>query len=516
MRTQEPQPAGQPSPTGNDAASLLRWARTSESSALAVLREGGYVLRYPLFDELDGATRGGLRWLSGPCRGDRYGGLAELALREGQQLLESGQVRSFARFAREDGRGAVEVRLERVHRIDGDLAVVIAHPTAERPRGPGDEEARREQRMQAVGMVASGVAHDLNHALNVIALRLARLRQDPSLSKVRGHIESLERVADEAAATVARLQDLVRRRRDAPTASLELAKVIDAAVEAARSETEEGGGEADGPRGVRIEAELPRLPPVRGSAAEIGRVFLDLILTAADATAKGGVVRVRVRAEADRAVATVEDGGPGVPEQHLGRMFDPFFTVSARRDTGIALSIAAGVMARLGGSVAVENRPGGGTVFTLTFPFARPDPAAARTPGGRAPAGPLRVLLVDDEADNLEVLAEVLAADGHRVTGAQSGREALEILRADDSFDLILCDVGMPGMSGWQVVREALQLHPRLCIYMLTGWAREVPDDDPRARLVRGVLGKPIDLDLLRRLIAEIPAAHQPQAAAPG
>lgn len=515
MRTQEPQPAGQPSPTGNDAASLLRWARTSESSALAVLRPGGYLLRYPLFDELDAATRGGLRWLSGGSRGDRCRGLAELALHLGQQLLESGQVRSFARFAREDGKGAVEVRLERVRRVDGDLAVVIAHPTAARPGRQADDDARREQRMQAVGMVASGVAHDLNHALNVIALRLARLRQDPSLAKVRAHIESLERVADEAAATVARLQDLVRRRRDAPTATMELAKVVDAAVEAARSETEEGGSRGDAPR-VGIEAELPRLPPVRGSATEIGRVFLDLILTAADSTAKDGVVRVAVRADGDRAVATVEGGGPGVPEQHLGRMFDPFFTVSARRDTGIALSIAAGVMARLGGSVAVDNRPGGGTVYTLTFPFARPDAPAVRSPGARPPAQPLRVLLVDDEADNLEVLGEVLAADGHRVAFAQSGRAALDLLRADDAFDLVLCDVGMPGMSGWQVVREALQIRPRLCIYMLTGWAREVSADDPRARLVRGVLGKPIDLDHLRRLLAEIPAARQAPAASPG
>ena len=530
MSAQPHQPFGQSSPAvGNDAASLLRWARTSESSALAVLRPGGYVLRYPLFDALDQATRGGLRWLSGPRSEQRYQGLAELALHEGQQLLRSGQRRSCVRFERDDGQGVLEVRLERLPRHDGDLAVVIAHPTAARPTGVVPEETRREERLEAVGVVVSGVAHDLNHALNVIALRLARLQQDPALASVHSYLESLERVADEAAATVARLQDLARRRRDGPIVSLELTRAIDAAVEAVRSEIEETyltegkPGDAmpliDGtppPRApVRIEAELPRLPPVRGSATEVSHVFLDLILTARDAMPHGGVVRVAARAEGDHAVATVEDEGPGVPEKHLLRVFDPFFTLSATRDTGMGLSLAAEVVARVGGSISVGNRAQGGTIYTLTFPFARAEgaPPAPRTAPRTARA--LRVLLVDDEVDNLEVLREVLAADGHLVSCAQSGRAALDLLRDEGHFDLVLCDVGMPGMSGWQLVREAKQLRPDLCIYMLTGWAREIAAEDPHQTLVRGVLGKPLDLDRLRWLLAEVSGKGADSAAPP-
>jgi signal transduction histidine kinase/ActR/RegA family two-component response regulator len=518
------QPFGQSSPA---AASLLRWARTSESSALAVLRAGGYVLRYPLFDALDQATRGGLRWLSGPWSEQRYQGLAELALREGQQLLRSGQRRSCVRFVRDDGKGVLEVRLERLPRHDGDLAVVIAHPTAARPTDVDPEKMRREERLQAVGVVVSGVAHDLNHALNVIALRLARLQQDPALASVHSYLESLERVADDAAATVARLQDLARRRREAPTVSLELTRAIDAAVEAVRSEIEQtyligekpvGRPAIDGtpPRApVRIEAELPRLPPVRGSATEVSHVFLDLILTARDAMPQGGVVRVAAHAEGDHAVATVEDEGPGVPEKHLLRVFDPFFTLSASRDTGMGLSLAAEVVDRLGGSISVGNRAQGGTIYTLTFPFARAE--AAPPPRSAAPrtARALRVLLVDDEVDNLEVLREVLSADGHLVSCAQSGRAALDLLRDEGEFDLVLCDVGMPGMSGWQLVREAKQLKPDLCIYMLTGWAREIAAEDPHQTLVRGVLGKPLDLDRLRWLLAEVSAKGADPAARP-
>jgi signal transduction histidine kinase/ActR/RegA family two-component response regulator len=506
-----------------DAAALLRWARTSGSSALAVVRADGYSLRYPLFDELNEGSRGGLRWLSGPHHQHQYAGLEELALREAQELLRSDRPRLCARFERVDGEGAIELRLERLSRSQGDLAVVVAHATASRsrtahPAAPlRGEDLLREERMQAMGVVAAGVAHDLNHALNVIALRLARLRQDPALAGARTHLESLEKVADEAAATVARLTDLVRRRRNPPTASLDLSRVVEAAVEAARSELEEGvprriGGEPEPPR-VRIECELPHLPLVRGSATEVSHIFLDLLLNACDAMPRGGLVRVRGKVQGEEVVVTVEDEGPGVPEHHLLRVFDPFFTLSATRDTGLGLSIAAGVMARLVGSIGVGNRPSGGSVYTLTFPLAGAEvqkpPALAEPPH---PAKPLRVLLVDDEADNLEVLSEVLEAEGHEVECAANGRAALEALRSHRGFDLVLSDVGMPGMSGWQLVREAKAIEPSLCIFMLTGWANEIAGDDPRTSLVRGVLGKPIDLDQLRRLIAHV---SEEKAAAP-
>ena len=516
MRAQQEQTA-QEETSSNDAAAVLRWARTSQSSALSVVSLSGFVLRYPLFDRLDAETQGGLRWLTGSHSEERYPGLAALALRESQELLRSGRQRLCSRFEIESGRGALEVRIERLLRRGGEVAILIAHPAQARASKRNlpelSEAAQHEDRMQAVGMVASGVAHELNHSLNVIALRLARLRQDPALASARPHFESLERVAGDAAATVARLQDLVRRRRDVPSGALELGPVIDAAVESARVLLEEArrlGRDAAPTAKVRIDAELPRLPPVRGSATELGHVFLDLILTARDAMPLGGVVRVRTRLEGERVIATVEDEGRGVPEHHLLRVFDPFYSLSETRDTGPGLSIAAGVMSRLGGTIEVHNRSSGGSIYTLSFPVVKGE-ARSTLPEPPRPSRSLRVLLVDDEADNLELLAEVLAADGHQVACAQSGRAALELLRGDTGFDLVLCDVGMPGMSGWQLVREAKALQPGLCIYMLTGWANEFAADDARKELVRGVLGKPIELDQLRWLLARI--SREAQAA---
>jgi CheY-like chemotaxis protein len=112
------------------------------------------------------------------------------------------------------------------------------------------------------------------------------------------------------------------------------------------------------------------------------------------------------------------------------------------------------------------------------------------------------VLIVDDEQDNLDVLREFLEMNGQQVTIARSGPEALAHVAEGESFDLVLCDVSMPEMSGWQVARELQSSAPGTAVWMLTGMANEIAESDPRRTLVRGVLGKPLDLERLRALLS--------------
>ncbi|MFL5311845.1 MAG: response regulator, partial [Myxococcales bacterium] len=135
-----------------------------------------------------------------------------------------------------------------------------------------------------------------------------------------------------------------------------------------------------------------------------------------------------------------------------------------------------------------------------TFPLASPQPRREHKRGSPRKAS---VLLIDDESDNLEVLEELLTMEGHRVDTATSGRAAVERFQRGERYDLVLCDVGMPQMSGWQVVREIRRLAPSARIWLLTGWANEISEHDPRLADVQGVLGKPLDLDELRSLLAE-------------
>jgi signal transduction histidine kinase/ActR/RegA family two-component response regulator len=483
-------------PPGETRELLARWKEASRTTALAVIAGGEVHEANARFSALDRGS-GPWRWLNGPHARVRYASLAELLRTESATLAP---VPYLSRFQR-DGQ-VLEIRLER---LDNGEAVALIHDVSaelgrQRELQREREALLHEERMHAMGVLASGVAHDLNHALNVLALRVATLRADPQLAGARRTLDVLARVVAQAARIVARLQDLARRRRDRPSDPLDLAAVLTGALEMARSEIDNSG--------VRIEADVPPLPLVRGSAAELAHVFGSLLLYAREQMAESGAIRVKAREDRGRVLVTIRDAGEGMHEEDLARLFDPFSGVAG--ETALGLSVAWGVMARLGGLLQAHSRPGEGTTFTLTFPLAAPPrrDAPRPTPGERRSR---RILIVDDELDNLEVLREVLELENQRVESARSGPEALALLERGEGFDLVLCDVGMPEMSGWQVAREIQRIAPGTQVWMLTGWANEIGESDPRRHYVRGVLAKPLDLDLLRSLLTGAPGPVAPE-----
>jgi signal transduction histidine kinase/ActR/RegA family two-component response regulator len=477
--------------------SFEHWAQTSRGAALAIVAGKAIRSANDKFRELEG---GPWRWVSGPHARIRYQSLTELVVSEAD-----GHATAPSRFERPGV--TLELRLER---MDGEVVAMLLDVTQEIARQRVIQQEREaffhEERMHAMGMLASGVAHDLNHALNIVALRVATLRADPALDRSKRTLDSLARMVSEAARVVARLQDLARKRRDKPAEPLDLSAVLTGAVEMARSESDRAE--------VRIEADVPPLPLVRGTAAEILHVFGSLLVHAREQMPEGGVIRVRAREEHGRVLVTIRDSGPGIEQEDLARLFDPFSGVA--KESALGLSVAWGVMQRLGGQISATSQPGAGTSFSLTFPLASPIPRREQPLPRPMQRTRRRILLVDDETDNLDVLREVLQLEGHEVEVARSGPEALARIDRGERFDLVLCDVGMPEMSGWQVAREREVRKPRTPIWMLTGWANEIGESDPRLRMVRGVLAKPLDLDRLRSLLASPQpqdAPHEPATA---
>ena len=479
------------------AARFADWAMGSTTTGMAAVRRGRIEAANARFDRL--AEGGGAwRWLSGPHASTAHPDLRALV------ISEVAVPRTSAVTSRFERNGCVlEMRFERV---EGSGTMVILHDVTVELRRQTSQQREREgllheERMQAMGVLASSVAHDLNHTLNVIALRVATLSADPALTRWGRTLDALRKMVGDAAAIVARLQDLARNRRDRPAESVDLAAVLTGAIEMARTEGE--------PTGVRIEARVAPVPLVRGSAAELSHVFMSLLARARAEMPHGGIIHVQARDDGRQVVVTLRDEGSGLREHELARLFDPF--AGGRRDLG--LSIAYGVMARLGGSIAASSGAlaggAGGTSFTLSFPHSQT--VRPRQPEPAPPPQPHRVLLVDDEEDNLEVLREVLELEGQQVTTAQSGPLALARMRRGESFDLVLCDVGMPEMSGWQVAQEIQDMAPQTPVYMLTGWANEIGASDVRRRLVRGVLGKPLDLHALKMLLS-VPRDDEPAA----
>jgi PAS domain S-box-containing protein len=437
-------------------------------------------------------------------------------------MLDGAEFLNWARFLEIGDAGSVQVpvafrgrRKNPVHcvfswttlELDGQYCVlVVGQDVTERVRA--EEELHRnravllnQERLKAVGELASGIAHDLNNSLNALRLRIELLSADSSPLSCHGDsLQLISRIVRDAALTIERLQDFARHRRDRTTESVNLNLIINQSVEIAKSTLEEKNSLLG--RSIRVEVNVPDLPWVLGEPVELRQIFLNLLLNAQDAMPVGGAIRISGCRGAEAIVVKVEDEGQGIPSEYLNRIFDPFFSTKGERGTGLGLSIAHSAMARIGGTITAANRPTGGAIFTLTFPLAHAKPTR-QVQQGPISIQPRRVVVTDDDSDNLRALSALLESKGHNVTIARSGPEALEILlKGNSPVDVVFCDLGMPLVNGWEIARLVKSLRMPPVFYLVTGWASEIPIDDPRRRLVDAVIAKPVDPNVLDRLLA--------------
>jgi len=263
---------------------------------------------------------------------------------------------------------------------------------------------------------------------------------------------------------------------------------------------------------ARVRVEHGEPPFVMGDEGRLGQVFLNLLSNAIQAIEEGAPdkneIRIATWADEDgRAAVEIRDTGMGIPEHLLGRVFEPFFTTKpVGKGTGLGLSISHGIVRAFGGEITAASTVGEGTTFRVVLPPVthldlKTEPVEM-TPADR----PLTVLVVDDEPAIGEALRGALPP-GHDIVVAASAREAIERFNALQQYDVVLCDVQMPGMSGIELYRYARKVWPKVAramVFMtggsLTPEARALVEADGR-----GVLDKPLDLDQLQVLFASVP-----------
>jgi CheY-like chemotaxis protein len=192
------------------------------------------------------------------------------------------------------------------------------------------------------------------------------------------------------------------------------------------------------------------------------------------------------------------------------RALEPFFTTKGFHSTGLGLSVNYGIVRRHGGDLTIESAVDQGTRVRFTLPIVAPPPPTPR-PAATMPApSPLRILLIDDEVEVRRVVSDMLVSQGHEIVEAASGADGLAALERDASFDLVLTDLGMPGMTGWDVARAAKAMRPDLQVGLITGWG-ELPTAKPEDRAAADfVLAKPITVDGLGAAIAAGPGTADP------
>ncbi len=354
----------------------------------------------------------------------------------------------------------------------------------------------RGETLRATGELAAGVAHHLNNLLAVVLGRLQLVLRNVAQPELHRQLEPAEMAAQDAAQVVARLTRFSRYYPETSRATANLNELAQEVVELTRPRWQ---NEAQA-RGLRIDIGLERgaIPRVAADPASIREVLVNLVLNAVDALPRGGRILIKTWLASEDVHCAVSDTGIGMSAEVQRRALEPFFTTKGLKSTGLGLSVNYGIIQRYGGELMLDSVEGRGTTVTFRLPMAGSLAQEAESPTTKTSPTPLRILLIDDEREVRTVMAAMLAEDGHDVAEAASGAEGLAQLEAGRRVDLVLTDLGMPEMTGWDVVRAIRAAYPWLRVGLLTGWG-EAPPGEPDDRAGADfLLTKPVTQDKLR------------------
>ncbi|OGG56204.1 MAG: hypothetical protein A3F84_16430 [Candidatus Handelsmanbacteria bacterium RIFCSPLOWO2_12_FULL_64_10] len=437
------------------------------------------------------------------------------------EIAERQRAQEALRKAHDELEGRVQERTAELSKTN----IILQEQIAERERVEGElresnrrlEEALAElrqtqqhviqqERLRALGQMASGIAHDFNNALSPILgfseLLLISPESLGNQEKATHYLQSIHTAAQDAAGVVKRLSEFYRRRDEREVL---LPVKLNPLVEQVISLTQPRWREQALANGITVdvEADLQEVPIISGDEVGLREALTNLIFNAVDAMPHDGTITLRTRPDGERVVLEVSDTGAGMTEEVRKRCLEPFFTTKGERGTGMGLAMVYGIVQRHKGEIDIQSEPGRGTTFTLRLPVRVEQRTEKRPQETEVRVRPLRVLIVDDDPAIGELIAEYLASDGHTAERAASGREGLEKFRGE-RFDLVVTDRAMPEMSGDQMAVAAKQIAPGVPVLMLTGFGDMMQVSGERPRDVDFILGKPVTHARLREVLAKV------------
>jgi len=424
--------------------------------------------------------------------------------------------------ARAEAHGFSSVECEFLRQLSEHVALAVQHAQlydslkqAYEDLRVTREAAMQEERLRALGQMASGIAHDINNALSPVSLYTESLLEtETNLSAhARGYLETIQRAVEDVAHTVARLRDFYREREQ----QIELTPVdANLMVEQVLALTKARWHDQALQQGVviRVQTELaPGLPRFMGVEAEVRESLTNLVFNAVDAMPEGGTLTARTRLAGTRTsgsvIVEVVDTGVGMDEETRQKCMVPFFTTKGERGTGLGLAMVFGMAERHSASIEIDSAPGDGTTARLRFavaatalvrPMLPPDPL-------QLPSN-LRLLLVDDDPVLLKSLRDALEADGHLIATADGGKMGIAefnaALERGAPYAAVITDLGMPHVDGRKVATAIKSASPTTPVILLTGWGQRMIAEQETPSHVDRVLAKPPKLREVREVLAQL------------
>ena len=373
----------------------------------------------------------------------------------------------------------------------------------------------QQERLKALGQMASGIAHDINNALSpVVGFSDLILKSDNGLdASSKKYLKYIRTAGEDIAHIVARLREFYRTREDSESLNdVNLNALVEQTVEMTRPRWR------DIPQSNSVTIEVhtdlaPEMPEIAGSESEIREALTNLVLNAVDAMPKGGKIILRTRvlkqpmgAYPMQIAIEVTDNGSGMDEETRKRCLEPFFSTKGKRGTGLGLAMVYGVVKRHEGDIQVESEPGKGTTFRLLFPVRTG--LQKHKDDRKGPAvEPMRILCIDDEPLLRELVKEILERDGHEVRVSDNGQSGVDEFRFAREqarpFDVVITDLGMPYLDGRQVARIIKKESPATPVVMLTGWGAFMKEDGTAPEQIDGIVSKPPRSRELRQVLSQ-------------
>lgn len=359
----------------------------------------------------------------------------------------------------------------------------------------------QRHRMEALGRMTMGVAHDLNNLLSGLIGHIELLKEkadrgDASASGVHSSIRTIEKTAEDGAALIEKLQRYIREDTQKHFERVNLISLIEDCITITQpywyNEPRRQGIEID------VERSLEEVPDVMGAPSELREVLVNLILNAVQAMPDGGTITFETfTTDRPSVCARVSDTGIGMSDEVQKNIFEPLFTTKGEQGTGMGLAASYGIVQEHEGRIDVTSEPGEGTTFTLSFPPADDsEPKRDETEPDASDPESVRVLVVDDEEMVRSIVTQLLTLNDHNVDRASSGAEALSMFD-DNEYDIVFTDFGMPEMTGAELAQRLHEKSPDLPIILLTGYT----DTETAVDEVNDILSKPFKLEELEATI---------------
>jgi PAS domain S-box-containing protein len=366
------------------------------------------------------------------------------------------------------------------------------------------------EKLRALGLVTGGIAHDFNNVLSVILSRAELALNHTEDEQARRHLEQVVKAAKEGGETIHRLEGFASFEKDKTDfIGVDINQIVQEAIEICKPKWK-GQAQAEG-IDLQMITELHADQPILGVPSELREVLANLIFNALEAIPAGGNVIIQTENKDNGVSLIISDDGVGMTPDMKQQAFVPFFTTKPGR-VGLGLSMCYGILQRHGGTIDIKSEIGEGTSITLWLPiYAKSGEENDLTEKITIPAlvEPAVILVVEDEKPILEGLVETFADAGHKVLAASNGLEGFERFLEAGRLDIVFTDLGMPKLSGWELIEQLRAFDPKLPIVIFSGWGDVINPMKLRQFGIAKVIRKPFEMAKLHSTLYEVLAMRK-------